>query len=169
METSDRNNQIDEFNYSELIDLGKKFVTEEKILSQGEYNLNLSLLAPNIDSSSKIQALAIKTFIYFSMEKNLNILLHLTKKILKPDSKIFYEKKFDSSIIFCFVRMFYRTGSLSEAEYPYLAFYFLKMSKNLILDNPQLRGDSNSLEILEKSIGALYTSLSQKVKLLCNL
>jgi hypothetical protein len=163
MESYDRNNQNDEVNYSELIDIGKKLVTEEKISSQGEYNLNLSLLAPNIDSSSKIQALAIKTFIYFSLEKNLKILLHLTKKILKEESKIYYEKIYDSSIIFCFVRMFYRSGILSEAEYPYLAFYFLTMSKNLILENPQLRGDSNSVEIIEKSIGALSSSIGQKV------
>lgn len=164
MESSDRNYHNDDINYSELIDIGKKLVTEDKNHIQGEHNLNLALLAPNLDNISKIQTLAIKSYIYFSLEKDIDVLLHLIKKILKPESQIFYEKKFDSTINFCFVRMFYRAGSLCEKDYPYMALYLLSKSKNIILEFPPLRSDSASLEIIEKCMSNLTVQITHKVK-----
>jgi hypothetical protein len=164
MESSEKISNNDEVNYSELIDVGRKLVTENKNYIHGEYYLNLSLLAPNIDSSSKLQALAVKSYIYFSLEKNLNVLLHLAKKILKPESKIFYEKNFDSSIYFCFVRMFYRAGNLCEQDNPLLALYLLKLSREIIIENPQLKGETGSLEIIEKAISNLTMIVTKNVK-----
>jgi len=164
MESSEKIYNNDEVNYSELIEVGKKLVTENKNYIQGEYYLNLSLLASNLDNSSKLQALAVKSYIYYSFEKNLNVLLHLIKKILKPESKIYYEKKFDSHIYFCFVRMFYRAGILCEQDYPFLALYLLKLAREIFSENPQIQGDTSSLEIIEKGISNLTTAVTNIVK-----
>ncbi len=152
----------EDVNYQKLIEEGKKLIVEEKNYLNGEYFLNLALLASHIDPQSKINVLAIKSHVYSNL-KNLNNLLNYAKKILKQDTKINIEHKFDYQTNFCLARILYRAGMNCENIYTNYSLYFLTLSKNILNKTYELRNESESIEAVDKAAKGVQAKLTKFV------
>jgi hypothetical protein len=158
-----RNTQVinEEINYSELIDIGRKFAnTEDK--KSAETNLNLALLAPNIDTFGKIQAVAIKSFIYYK-DKNIQVILCFVKKALKilDNTKL---NNLETTAAFCLIRILYRGGMLlSEMNEPYMASYLFFTARNIFEEKNLTRIESESYETLETAFTSVLKEISADV------
>ncbi len=150
----------DEVNYTDLIDSGRQEANKDNFQLAMHY-INLALLAPNLDKNFKIQALAIKSFIHYK-KKNKNMPLSLSYKIFKflNNEKI---ELMETTILFCSVRMLYRGGSIMvENNFPYIGAYCFYFAKKLF-DYRALRGETDSLETLEKAIKNVLNTISKDV------
>ena len=148
----------EEINYVELIDLGRKLVNGEDI-KLGQHFITLALLSPNIDTQSKIQASAIKSFAHFKLKDEM-VTLSQAKKILKFMNKNKLDT-LESSILFCLVRVLYRAGSLLiELKQKYLAALLLYDAKRLF-ELRQMRDEKDSsLSTLEDTLKPLIKSIT---------
>jgi hypothetical protein len=152
----------DEVNYNELLDKGRQHVNGEKI-QEGLLYINLMLLSPNLDNSSKISGMAIKSYSYYKL-KDKNIVMSLGLKTIKflENQKIEY---LENSILFCAVRMLYRAGMLFiENHQTYVGAYCLYYAKKLF-EHKALRTEKDSYDTLETTITSVLKTLTSEVKL----
>lgn len=157
--SSNTNVVNEEINYSELIDIGRKFVNSDDI-KLGLHYLTLALLSPNIDSSSKIQALAIKSYANYKL-KDEEMTLYILSKVIHILNKSKLDS-LDNATLLCCVRMLYRGGSvLVDSKQLYIAAYSFYYAKKLF-DQKCMRGERDALDTLDKTLKPLLTDIGSQ-------
>ena len=148
-----------QINVLDLLDNARKFVKENNY-SQAESFINLTLLSPEIDFSSKIQAQAIKSYISYQQKKP-QIVLKVAKKFSELTKTT---KNIDQEISYCFLRAIYRSAnSLSSIKQYFLSVYFWHRAKIFIDNNINLENDTNSKNTIEENFISTLNEISKKL------
>lgn len=153
----------DEINYNEIIDQGRKLVNgvNGENAKIGENYINLSLLAPNIDSQSKINAWAIKSFVRYKLKDDI-VVLSFIKKSLKALNGIKLNS-LEPNTVFCLIRIFYRAGILlSELNQIYLSCFCMYEAKNLF-EEKDIRSERESRDTLDTQFANALKEVSKDV------
>lgn len=126
----------EEINYEKIITQGRDLINDCGEFKKGEYFINLALLSHNIVESSKINCIAIKSFLNFKLHNE-----HFLCIIVKKYFSYIKEKKhrsFSSDTILSLVKGFYRGGLIFlETGKFFLSAFCLYKAKQLLVEQKQ--------------------------------
>ena len=151
-----------EINVLNLIENAKKFI-ESQDLTNAEYYLNLASLSPEIEFNSKIQAMAIRSYIHFSSKRECIVLL-IANKILKEITKL--KNDVETSTLFSFLRCFYRAGDLlSKNKKLFLSAFFFYKAKNYCESFESQMNNNDTKNSLELNLIKVLDEISNFLKI----
>jgi hypothetical protein len=144
----------------EILENVRKYIKNDD-LKNAQYFLNLVKFTHNLEFSTKITTLSLKSLISFKT-KNEEHLLKLTRKIFK------YMKKHNTKLLppeflLIFIKIFFKTAQVCEDHENYMFSCWLYYVSKILFDSKELKGEETTYELIKNGFPRILKKISEKV------
>jgi hypothetical protein len=147
-----------QINANDFLEIARRSIKDSNYI-EGEYYINLILISEDLDFQVKIQALAIKSFIHFTANREPTV-IRVASKFLK-ELKTKENGGFDQDIVYCLIRALYRCGNiLNSKQKIYLSSYFYYKVKNFLDTSTTQNVDNDTYKSIEEKFSHVLNELS---------